>query len=82
MIACQAQGGYNIFDNQTLAFLGFSYVVPSGALILSPGDPRCGGGGPAFVEPEKVLVTEPISTNTLLVGGAIAAGLIVLAALT
>jgi hypothetical protein len=81
MIACQAQGGYNLFDAQTLAFLGFSYIVPSGAFMLPPGDLRCGGiSAPAFVEPQKVLVNEPIATNTLLVGGAIAAGLIVLAA--
>lgn len=83
MVACPAaSGGFSIFDAASLAYLGSSYGVPPGALILPAGDPRCGGLVAPSGRPEKVFLEEPttISTNTLLVGGAIAAGLIVLAA--
>jgi len=82
LLACQSvSGGYNLYDAATLAFMGHSYAVPLGTFILPAGDPRC-GGVPAAVAPQRVFEVEPVvSTNTLLVGGAVAAGLIVLSAL-
>lgn len=63
--------------------MGYSYGVPFGAYPLSAGDPRCGGLVAPPDATQRIFVEEPVvSTNTMLIGGAIAAGLIVLAALT
>ena len=66
--------------------MGYSYGVPLGAFLLSATDSRCGG---LVVPPDaaqKVFVTEPtapiVSTSNLLLAGGIAAGLIILAAVT
>lgn len=82
VLACPMTGGYVLRDPVTLAVVGTSAGLPPGAQLLAAGDTRCAGAPAAPAMPAVPPEVYGIPTSTLLVGGAVVAGIALIALLT
>ncbi len=81
VLACPAGNGlYNLIDPVSGALAARSATLPPGATVIGAGDPRCVAvaGAPAPAPAAAPAKEEGISTQTLLIGGTVALGVIAL----
>jgi len=84
VLACPAGNGlYNLIDPVSGVLMARSATLPAGATVLASSDPRCVAAGvaPAAAAAAAPVAVPAMSTETLIIGGAMILGVVAIIAL-